>query len=60
MVLDPIPENERCTCEPKIEKEGKQYVSLPSSFAIDSDTPTAVETPLLTTFVRYPPQGPKP
>jgi hypothetical protein len=25
MVMDEIPENERCTCTPKVEKEGKQY-----------------------------------
>lgn len=25
MVMDSIPENERCGCEPKVEKEGKQY-----------------------------------
>ncbi|KAL2357744.1 hypothetical protein BJ546DRAFT_834914 [Cryomyces antarcticus] len=25
MVMDPIPEEERCTCEPKIEKEGNKY-----------------------------------
>lgn len=25
MVMDAIPENERCGCEPKVEKEGKQY-----------------------------------
>ncbi|EME81051.1 uncharacterized protein MYCFIDRAFT_26709 [Pseudocercospora fijiensis CIRAD86] len=25
MVMDLIPESSRCTCEPKIEREGKQY-----------------------------------
>lgn len=25
MVMDSIPEDERCTCDPKIERDGKQY-----------------------------------
>ncbi|KAL1306887.1 hypothetical protein AAFC00_005533 [Neodothiora populina] len=24
-VMDQIPESERCTCEPKVEREGKKY-----------------------------------
>lgn len=28
MVMDTIPEEERCSCDPKVEKEGKQYVDL--------------------------------
>ncbi|KAL5042075.1 hypothetical protein BDW71DRAFT_211533 [Aspergillus fruticulosus] len=24
-VLDAVPESERCTCEPKVERDGKQY-----------------------------------
>ncbi|KAH8676570.1 hypothetical protein BGZ60DRAFT_446917 [Tricladium varicosporioides] len=24
-VMDPIPEAERCTCTPKVEKDGKEY-----------------------------------
>jgi hypothetical protein len=25
MVMDSIKEDDRCTCEPKVEREGKQY-----------------------------------
>ncbi|CAK1366967.1 hypothetical protein CB0940_10316 [Cercospora beticola] len=25
MVMDTVPEAERCSCEPKVEKEGKSY-----------------------------------
>ena len=25
MVMDSVPEEERCTCEPKVERDGKQY-----------------------------------
>lgn len=25
MVMDSVPEGQRCTCEPKIEREGKAY-----------------------------------
>lgn len=25
MVMDPIPETERCSCGPKVVKEGKEY-----------------------------------
>lgn len=28
-VMDKIPEDQRCTCEPKVEKEGKKYPPTP-------------------------------
>ncbi|CAI6095665.1 unnamed protein product [Clonostachys chloroleuca] len=31
MVMDTIPEEERCTCEPKVEKGGKEYPPMAKS-----------------------------
>ncbi|OAA79721.1 hypothetical protein LEL_03207 [Akanthomyces lecanii RCEF 1005] len=31
MVMDTIPEEERCACEPKVERDGKQYPPMAKS-----------------------------
>ncbi|KAI6880539.1 hypothetical protein KC360_g6953 [Hortaea werneckii] len=33
-VLDSVPEADRCSCEPKIEKEGKQYPPAGPAFGV--------------------------
>ncbi|KAL7936250.1 hypothetical protein V8C35DRAFT_278463 [Trichoderma chlorosporum] len=30
-VLDSVAENDRCTCEPKVERDGKQYPPMAES-----------------------------